>query len=416
MSSTSCRWRWGLECCCSVASGSGSGGPRPLLQSRPDRRRAPPRRQGTGGVSVQLARILSAYIARQFFSWFAGVFGTMVAVTFLLDYLELLRRGGGRAQANWGVLLEMAALKMPHTAQEVMPFAILFGTMLAFWRLTRSNELVVARAAGVSVWQFLMPAVLVALLVGVIAVTVFNPIASTMEARFEKLDNRILRQTADPMTLSQRGLWLRQSDMAEGQVLIHGERRAAPELLLDAVTVFFIDRLMAFTSRIEAKSARLENGFWLVEDGQRFRPGEAPEPFSQLRLPTKLTTAKIEESLASPDTMSFWDLPGFISLLEQSGFSAERHRLHFNVLLARPFLFCAMVLVAATFSLRMQRRGGATLMIVSGVGAGFLLYFLSDIVFALGLAAKIPVLLAAWTPTGVRMIFGASMLLHLEDG
>ncbi len=205
---------------------------------------------------MQLARILSAYIARQFFSWFAGVFGTMVAVTFLLDYLELLRRGGGRAQANWGVLLEMAALKMPHTAQEVMPFAILFGTMLAFWRLTRSNELVVARAAGVSVWQFLMPAVLVALLVGVIAVTVFNPIASTMEARFEKLDNRILRQTADPMTLSQRGLWLRQSDMAEGQVLIHGERRAAPELLLDAVTVFFIDRLMAFTSRIEAKARR----------------------------------------------------------------------------------------------------------------------------------------------------------------
>src|ERR1700704_3727088 len=237
MSSTSCRWRWGLECCCSVASGSGSGGPRPLLQSRPDRRRAPPRRQGTGGVSVQVARILSAYIARQFFTWFAGVFGTMVAVTFLLDYLELLRRAGGRGQAGWGTLLEMAALKMPHTAQEVMPFAILFGTMLAFWRLTRSNELVVARASGVSVWQFLMPAVLVALLVGVVAVlvglfavTVFTPSASSMEARFEKLDNRILRQTADPMTLSQRGLWLRQSDAAGGPILIHGERSAGPQL------------------------------------------------------------------------------------------------------------------------------------------------------------------------------------------
>jgi lipopolysaccharide export system permease protein len=365
---------------------------------------------------VQLARILSAYIARQFFTWFAGVFGTMVAITFLLDYLELLRRGNGRAQAGWGILLEMAALKLPHTAQEVMPFAILFGTMLAFWRLTRSNELIVARASGVSVWQFLMPAVMVALLIGVVAVTVFNPIASTMESSYEKLDSRILRQTADPMTLSHGGLWLRQSDAADGQILIHGEKRAASELLLDGVTVFFIDRLMVFTSRIEAKSARLEDGFWLIENGQRFRTDEPPEPFAELRLPTKLTSAKIEESLASPDTMSFWDLPGFIALLEQSGFSAERHRLHFNVLLARPFLFCAMVLVAATFSLRMQRRGGATMMIVSGVLAGFLLYFLSDIVFALGLSAKIPVLLAAWTPTGVSMIFGTSMLLHLEDG
>src|SRR5207253_4239809 len=191
MSSTSCRWRWGLECCCSVASGSGSGGPRPLLQSRPDRRRAPPRRQGTGGVSVQVARILSADIARQCFTWFAGVFGTMVAVTFLLDYLELLRRAGGRVQAGWGILLEMAALKMPHTAQEVMPFAILFGTMLAFWRLTRSYELVVALASGVSVWQFLMPAVLVSLLVRVVAVTVFHSLGPSPAGRFAKLHDHI---------------------------------------------------------------------------------------------------------------------------------------------------------------------------------------------------------------------------------
>src|SRR5712671_5213180 len=248
MSSTSCRWRWGLECCCSVASGSGSGGPRPLLQSRPDRRRAPPRRQGTGGVSVQVARILSAYIARQFFSWFAGVFGTMVAVTFLLDYLELIRRGGNKAQASWGVLLEMAALKLPHTAQEVMPFAILFGTMLAFWRLTRSNELVVARASGVSVWQFLTPAVLVALLAGVVAVTVFNPIASAMEARYEKLDTRILKQAADQLTLSNSGLWLRQSDAEGDQILIHGEKTGAPDLQLQRVSVFFFDHANAFTS------------------------------------------------------------------------------------------------------------------------------------------------------------------------
>ena len=56
------------------------------------------------------------------------------------------------------------------------------------------------------------------------------------------------------------------------------------------------------------------------------------------------------------------------------------------------------------------------MMIAGGAIAGFLLYFLSDIVVALGLSAKVPVLLAAWTPTGVSLIFGSSMLLHLEDG
>src|SRR3974377_1167309 len=118
----------------------------------------------------------------------------MVIFTFLLDYVELIRRSATKMQATLWVLLEMAALKLPHTAQEVLPFAILFGTMLAFWRLPRTHELGVARAAGVSVWQFLTPAVLVALLVGVIFVTVFNPIASLMEAAYEKLESTMLRE------------------------------------------------------------------------------------------------------------------------------------------------------------------------------------------------------------------------------
>lgn len=365
---------------------------------------------------MQLARTLSAYIARQFFGWFCGVFGAMATVTFLLDYLELIRRGGNKALATWGMLLEMAAFKLPHTAQEIMPFAMLFGTMLAFWRLTRSNELIVARASGVSVWQFLTPALLVALLAGVVAVTVFNPIASVLEATYEKLDNRVLKQAVDPSSLSNNGLWLRESDAEGDQILIHGQKTGAPDLQLNQVSIFFFDGASAFTSRVEARLASLHDGFWTVADGERYRVGAAPEPVSEMRLATQLTAAKIEESLGSPDTMSFWQLPGFIGLLEASGFSAQRHRLHFNVLLARPFLFCAMVLVAAVFSLRMQRRGGTTAMIASGAAAGFLLYFLSDIVFALGLSAKIPVLLAAWTPTGVSLIFGASMLLHLEDG
>src|SRR5580692_1010602 len=108
------------------------------------------------------------YIARQFFGWCAGVFLAMLSIVFILDYVELIRRAGTKPDATLLILLEMAALKQPYMAQQIMPFAILFGTMLTFWRLTRSNELVVARAAGVSVWQFLTPAMLVAMLVGVL--------------------------------------------------------------------------------------------------------------------------------------------------------------------------------------------------------------------------------------------------------
>ena len=76
----------------------------------------------------------------------------------------------------------------------------------------------------------------------------------------------------------------------------------------------------------------------------------------------------------------------------------------------------AVVLLAATFSLRPIRRGGAAILIVSGTGTGFLLYFLSDVVFALGVSSKIPIVLAAWSPALVSTFIGIAILLHLEDG
>jgi lipopolysaccharide export system permease protein len=361
-------------------------------------------------------KTLFRYIARQFLGWCLGVFLAMLLIVFLLDYIELLRRAGARPDATLLVLLEMAALKQPYMAQQIMPFAVLFGTMMAFWRLTRSNELVVARAAGVSVWQFLTPPLLGAFLIGVLAVTVFNPVASVMQASYERLDNRILRGGDEQLALSRSGLWLRQSDDAGNHAVIHAERFRMRDTGLEDVTVLFFANDVQLTKRIDAAEARLAHGEWEVSNGSLWEPGRPPQPFEQIAVPTNLTPRKIEDSFASPETMLFWELPGFINLLDSSGFPAQRHRLYFNALLARPFLFTAMVLIAASFSLRMQRRGGTTVMIAGGIACGFLLYFFSDVVFALGLSATIPIALAAWTPTGVSWFLGASLLLHLEDG
>jgi len=361
-------------------------------------------------------KTLALYIARQFLLWCFIVFLTLAAIVFLLDYVELIRRGGSRQEATLLVLLEMAALKQPYMWQQLMPFAILFGAMLAFWRMTRSNELVVARSTGVSVWQFLAPAVVSALGIGVLMVTVFNPIAAAMQLSYEKLENRVLRNGSEQLNLSRSGLWLRQSDERGLPSVLHAERLAPGDITLEDVLVLFFDKNDKLTGRIDAKQARLDAGRWRVTNGTRWQPGKAQEPFTEITIPTSMTPSKMEQSFASPETMSFWDLPSFIGLLEQSGFSTQRHRLEYNALLARPFLLAAMVLIAATFSLRMQRRGGTTLMIAAGVSSGLLLFLFSTLVFALGQSATIPVNLAAWTPAGVSWLLGTSLLLYLEDG
>ena len=60
--------------------------------------------------------------------------------------------------------------------------------------------------------------------------------------------------------------------------------------------------------------------------------------------------------------------------------------------------------------------GGAGLLMASGVLCGFLFYFLTDVVYAFGLAGSLPPSLAAWTPVGICVLLALAMLFHLEDG
>jgi lipopolysaccharide export system permease protein len=124
----------------------------------------------------------------------------------------------------------------------------------------------------------------------------------------------------------------------------------------------------------------------------------------------------MQESFQSPDTLSVWALPSFISLLESAGFSSVRHRLHFQTLLALPLLCGTMVLVAAGFSMRPTRRGGVARMIGSGVASGFALFTLSKVAEEFGQSGALPAVLAAWAPAGAGLMLATSLLLHLEDG
>jgi lipopolysaccharide export system permease protein len=135
-----------------------------------------------------------------------------------------------------------------------------------------------------------------------------------------------------------------------------------------------------------------------------------------MRLPTSMTVDRVQDSFAPPDTLSFWALPGFIQLLDRSGFSSVRHRLHFQSLLALPLLAGTMALLGAGFSMRPSRRGGVARMIGGGVASGFALFMISKIAEEFGQSGALPPMLAAWAPAVAGLLFSLALLLHLEDG
>lgn len=366
---------------------------------------------------MRLSTTMSLYIGRQFVASFFVIFFALLMLILLVDSIELLRRAASKPDVGFSMVMEMALLKLPHMGQQLFPFAVLFGGMAAFWRLTRSHELVVSRAAGVSAWQFLLPVLFLAFMLGVAKITVFNPLSSAMLTRFERIEAAAFKGQQSFLAISGTGLWLRQSDGMD-QSVIHAQHvlQQGNEVELNVVNVFMFQGTDKFIQRIDARQAVLEDGFWHMRDVWIHQPDQPSKNEKEFWLETDLTLGSIQDNFAPPETMSFWNLPDFIGALEESGFSAIRHRLHYHSLLAAPLLMCAMVLIAATFTLRQSRKGGTVFVVSGGVLTGFVLYFFSDVVFALGLSDSIPVTLAAWTPSGVTTLLGLAMLLHLEDG
>ena len=364
---------------------------------------------------MNISLTLFRYLARQFLSSVGVVFFFCLTLAFVISVVDLLTRISGRENVPFGIIMAMAALKLPNLTEKMMPFAVMFGAIWCFARMTRSQELIVARAAGVSAWQFLAPALAMSLLLGGFMTTIYNPIAASLISRFEVLQARYIAGRPSLLAVSKNGLWLRQGD-EKGQTVIHAKSVSNSGIQLEDVILFIYEANNQFKGRIDAKSARLGQGIWLLEEAWVSGVGRSSTFYPKLDVKTSLTHSQIQESFATPETISFWDLPQFIQQAESAGFSATRHRLHYHALLAGPALLCAMIFIAAAFSLRLARLGGAARLIVSSVLTGFILYFFTDVSRALGTTGVVPVVLAAWAPASTALLLGMAFMFNQEDG
>jgi len=364
----------------------------------------------------------SFYVARQFTAMVAAMIAALTGLVSLFDFIDLLRRVATKPNVPTSVVVEIAGLHIPFFIIDILPFGVLLGGIICFWRLTRSSELIVARAAGISAWQFLAGPLACAILIGGTATAALSPLSSMMYRQAEVLDQTYLSTGGGMLTLSGGSLWLRQVDREldpHGVAILHARdihMKDKKTLMVNNVSVFRLDDKDRLLIRVESPSGYLGNGEWVLEDASTILPDHLPLHVGRITLPTDLTLPHVEESFASPDTLSVWALPGFIHLLDRSGFSSLRHRLHFQTLLALPILAGTMALVSAGFSMRPTRRGGVARMIGSGVAAGFALFSISKIAEQFGQSGALPTVMAAWAPTCAGLCLALSLLLHLEDG
>jgi lipopolysaccharide export system permease protein len=358
---------------------------------------------------------LSRYFGLRFLTSTVGTFFGVVVLAGMIDYFELMRRGADWPNATAMVLAQISIYRIPQLTEHIMPFAVLVSTMSCYLTLSRRLELVIARAAGMSAWQFVAPAVVVAFLFGTVATTVYNPVAALLHEQSKRLEAKMLGETPSALQESSSGFWVRQKS-EDGAAIINAKSSQGQGSSLGGVTVYTFDHDGDFADRIEARNATLERGDWLLDDVRVYSTGKPPLIEQSYKLKTNLTLAQVRESFATPETVPFWELPSYIEMAEKSGLAAAGYRLQYDELIARPFLLSAMVLLAASVSLRFFRFGGVQKMVLSGISAGFLLFVLQKITDDMSKAELLPPLAAAWIPVMVGGLTGFVVLLYQEDG
>jgi lipopolysaccharide export system permease protein len=358
---------------------------------------------------------LKVYLARRFLVAILGTFLLCSVLIFMIDFVELLRQSGKYGSVPALTLVWMTLLRLPAYTEILLGFSVLVGSIGSLLMLARKSELAVIRGAGVSVWQFLGPGMIVAGILGVLAVAAYNPMAASARAEAERLYADVFGRESNFLLTQSGGSWLRQ-DGADGSSVINAGGVNEGGLRLLSVTIFHFDKDGHFAERIEADRATLQDGYWQLEKAQVAAAGRAPEQYDSYLLSTYLTPERLQDALGSAISVSFWELPGLIETAEKAGLPSARYRIQYELLLSRPLLLIAMVLLAATVSLRSFRSGGIQTMVVTGMIGGIGFFLLAEVSRQVGVAGLVSPRVAIWVPVIVTALMSLTVLLHQEDG
>ena len=362
--------------------------------------------------------ILGSYLIKQTIVNFLFVLVVISAIIMMFDMIDVLRRVSGRHEVSLSFLVEFVIAKLPETIDKVIPFIVMISTMITFWRFSKTNEFVIVRAAGVSIWGVLTPVILAVFMIGTIWVMAINPISARMFELKETLDYRLSTDNPNAFLFSDKGMWIREAQKDGAVAVINaGSLNLQDKVLwLQDLSIVEIDDHSQIKRRIEAFVATLENGYLNLKDVHIYKSGQKAEILNSMMYPTEMNLDRIKDNFIDPEAVSFWRLPEAINFYEMSGFSVIRYKMRYLSLIALPFLLIAMVLVAGIFSLKpSQRQGGVLWMIIFGIATGFTVYFTSQVISAFGINSYIPVWFAVWAPTIIIASVSVSVYLHKEE-
>ncbi len=359
-------------------------------------------------------RTLNFYLTRKFALWLMITSLAFLALATLGDYLEMVTFANRHGQSSLEALY-YTSLRMPLVFLQFAPFVFLFGAVLCLIRLSQSRELVVIRAAGISVWQFLTPFIVTSLIIGALLVALLEPLGTHNFKTFQNIEKQFSQQKTE-VRISDNGIWLREIS-TDGSYILHGQTVVDwDKRIFKDMTVLMFDRQGVFTHRLQAEGGRLIDNAWQLTNVASIFADKDVKKSASLTLKSQFDGENLAQKFNSPKTINVWQLSDYIAKAKAAGSDVTRHEVRFYSLISLPFMLAAMVLVAACFSLPTGRIFSASATMGLAVLAGFAFYMGADFVASLGRLHILPPLIASWTPCLIAGLLAVGYLLSAEDG
>ncbi len=374
---------------------------------------------------------INKYLAIRLITMFIMVLLAVFFLFFLIEYIDHLRRASGRSQATpMEAIYKMVIYHSINDVSELLPYVVLIANILCFYRLNINQEIIIMRACGYSTRQLLSVPLWISLVIGLVYLSIINPISAKLNEYYYKLNNQYFGQQTTTLSLLKDNIWLREFQDENNQIIIINAKNSQNQAKnLENVDIYIQSEQGSMEQIIHASSAELVNNsqepnpklqnYWLLKNGIIENIGEkigdTINPFNEYKMPTTIHQDSINGSILGADTISVYQLYIYAGHLAGSGFNAAAYYIRFYALLTLPINLVAMQMIGMGFAMKNQLRVRKLSLIFYGILTGFLVFFSTQIIFAYGQIYKLPNILVGVIPAIIAFVFGLYFLLYHED-
>ena len=363
-------------------------------------------------------RKLDRYLLKKFIKNFIYFISISLLIVFLVEFVELLRRTSENPNIpSIFYVIYLALLKITESIAYIIPISVFVTTMMTCRTLNKYREMVIIQNTGLHSFRILYPFIFFIILFCAIYFIILNPLFSHATNSYQKIEQEVFRGKLSKTSISKSGIWLRQGSV-NNKIVIRAANFIPERSLFKDATFFIFTKRNNFTERIDVESAQLEKEFWILKNATINKPNKKVIKIDEYTLKTNLSVKKIEDSFLDPQSLSIWKLPSFIKLLKESGFSATKHQIYLFKTIFLPLYLIGLILIAGSFTIKFtQTKPKTFFLILTGAVIGFLIHVLSETIYSLGIANKLPfwnVWVASLAPSIITIMIGAFFVIHFE--